>query len=241
MPVFVNGEILELSMPTIFYHDGKTVMVPFRPIGENFWPITASIWPSTPLFKTIGGGSGKTLHIAAGGSIATGLGFAIDLGAPAVLVDGVIYVPLIALFASGIPWPSADAFIYSNIRSKEQHLNVYCQTDEVYFRIKRWCCFMRKRPYNSEIIVMHRGWGMLYGMRSRWSQSRTERPIAIDVSSLPIYVNGEQIHGASAILSDSKYDIMLPITSIMQALGYQMAFKPCGEIMQVNIPNARTF
>ncbi|MCL2376519.1 MAG: hypothetical protein FWC76_03880 [Defluviitaleaceae bacterium] len=114
MPLFIHQELLELPMPPILYHDGTTVMVPFKPIGQELWWSDFILFPSGPMFGTIGGGSGETALMMPGGYTASGTGFSARFSTPVLLVDGILYVPLFGFFAGASPFPPSDAFIYNN-------------------------------------------------------------------------------------------------------------------------------
>jgi len=199
MPIFLQQELFIPSTPPILHHDGITVMIPFMSIGRE-WPfrflgVSASLGDSGLWFGTVGGGSGETAQMLVGGIHAGGTGLSVGFKSPTLLVDGVIYAPLIEFFAGVSPALMTDAFIYNN-----------------------------------EIHIVFRGWCFLHGYSSRagWS-GLTERPITIDVSQLPIYVNGEGIRTSPPFLADCGYNIMLPVKPLVEALGYIITVTSCGE------------
>ena len=191
MPVFIHQELFNTPMPPILYHDGSTVMVPFMPIDQEFshWDRTTA-WMNCSglMFGTVGGGSGETAMMLAGGRQASGTGLSVIMDVPNINVDGVFYVPLFGFFVGASPFPPSDAFIY-----------------------------------NDEIHIVERGWGILHGrwpFQGGWGGSDyPERPITIDVSALPIFVNGVEIDAPPPFLTDDGFDVMLPVTPIKEALG----------------------
>jgi len=208
--VFLHQELFDLPMPPILYHDGTTVMVPFKPIGQEiWWTVSFVLFPSGAVFGTIGGGSGETALMMPGGTTAGGTGHSASFGTPALLVDGILYVPLLGFFAGASPFPPSDAFIYNN-----------------------------------EIHIVHRGWSILHDTqywRAGFGQDSSEgHQITVDVSRLPIYVNRQRINASSAFLTEDKYDIMLPMIPLTEALGFCVTILPCGCILvEDNAPNGR--
>ena len=189
MPIFIHQELFYTTMPPILYHDGRTVMVPFIPVAEEFgrWSIFRWVGCSGLTFGPAGGGSGETAMMNAGGHRASGTGLSVTMDVPNINVEGVFYVPLFGFFVGVSPFPMSDAFIY-----------------------------------NDEIHIVERGWSILHGrwpMWAGWGENYPERPIAIDVSTLPIFVNGIEIDVPPAFLTDDGFDIMLPVAPIKEALG----------------------
>ena len=192
MPIFIRQELFDTPMPPILYHDGRTVMVPFMPIAQEFgrwWTVT---WIDciSVRFGTSGGGSGESAMMSAGGHHASGTGLNVRMDVPNINVDGVFYVPLLGFFVGASPFPPSDAFIYNN-----------------------------------EIHIVERGWGILHGSwpwQGGWGSSDyPERPITIDVSVLPIFVNGVEIEAPPGFLTDDGFDVMLPVVPIKEALGVE--------------------
>ena len=200
MPLFLHQELVDLSIPPILYHDGTTVMVPFKPIGQELWWSDFILFPSGPMFGTIGGGSGETALMMPGGTTAGGTGHSASFGTPALLVDGILYVPLLGFFAGASPFPPSDAFIYNN-----------------------------------EIHIVSRGWSILHDTqfwRAGFGQDPLEgHQITADVSRLPIRVNGQRMNVSSAFLTEDRYDIMLPMIPLTEALGFCVTTLPCGCIL----------
>jgi len=118
MPIFLQQELLISSTPPLLHHDGVTVMVPFMSIARDwafqFIGASVSLGDSGLMFGTSGGGSGETAKMAVGGTRASGTGLSVNFTTPTMLVDGVLYVPLIEFFAGVSPAFLTDAFIYNN-------------------------------------------------------------------------------------------------------------------------------
>jgi hypothetical protein len=111
LPIFVNGEIIE-APPPLLGMDGKTVMVPFRPI---FMPDIgfgnyAYLSVDGSLFFGGGGGGSENSYWEVGSAIVKGIGWLQPLGEPPIIVSGIIYVPLISSFANGAPFANAWLF-----------------------------------------------------------------------------------------------------------------------------------
>lgn len=114
LPVFVYHELLDLHAPPILYHDGTTVMVPFRPLAESFgWWVDFAIGSDGIWIGPIGGGSGESAMMRPDSNVARGMGFFARFDATILMVEGMLYVPLLGFFAGAPPWPPSDAFIYN--------------------------------------------------------------------------------------------------------------------------------
>lgn len=210
LPVFVHHELLEMPVPPILYHDGTTVMVPFKPIARSFdWAwLMFHLYPTGPSFGVVGAGSGETAMMRPDTNIVSGTGFSRQLGTPTLMVEGILYVPLFGFFAGAPPFRPSDTFIY-----------------------------------NGEIHVVGQGWSILQGWHSPWWFDRNqppERQIAIDISALPIYVEGRRISAPPAILSEDGYDFKLPVIPVLEALGFTVTPKPCGQAASVTGGTFRT-
>jgi len=118
MPIFLQQELLIPSTPPFLHHDGVTVMVPFMTIGRDwtfqFLGVSVALLDDGLWFGTTGGGSGETALMAVGGTRASGTGLSVNFTTPTMLVDGVLYIPLIEFFAGVSPALMTDAFIYNN-------------------------------------------------------------------------------------------------------------------------------
>jgi|GEM_PF-1836749 len=209
LPLFIEQELFSLPLPMILHHCG-TIMAPFKPIGENFWFVDFWINNGSPLG---GPPSGPTFGTSGGGSGETarmipGSNIAWGTGFSATLVTPPILV---------------DGIFYVPLFGVFATASPFPSTD----------AFI----YNDEVHIVPAGWSILHGRfsaRQGWGGDSPERPISTNVSALPIFVEGRRLDIPSAILTESAYDILLPIIPIAYELGFSLTLWDCGEIMYVD-------
>jgi len=111
LPIFVNDDEIE-ALPPMLAADGSTVLVPFRQIfmsGIGFGDYAYLTFDGQLDFGGGGGGSENSYWMV-GSTIVKHMGWVSHLNIPPIIVNGVIYVPLLSSFAYAAPYSGAWLF-----------------------------------------------------------------------------------------------------------------------------------
>jgi hypothetical protein len=206
MPIFISQNLVVPSTPPFLYNG--VVMVPFMYLGES------EAWD----FEFLGVGVALTHNGLSFGTWGGGSGETAQMLLGGTQARG---TGLHSDFTT--PTMLADGVLYVPLIEFFAGVSPALTTDAF--------------VYNNEIHIVRRGWCVLHGHSARAGRggnyANAEHPITVDVSALPLFVNGTKISVPPAFLSDCKHNIMLPMLPILDALGYRATVSSCGEAVRI--------